>query len=172
MEMHLASLADKIKKATEDSQREAAEARRVVGEQEQVALKFCARLLAVTRVVLDEKKDLLPNRGWRVIVVALAAKIISTVRASLTLAETGHAHEADIPSRSALETLITARFIAQKQSALRAKRWAQYAVFLRARFLRKYPDLSKRPEHLKARGKIRQHAAKLKKLYPNPGFWA
>src|SRR5262249_20270276 len=153
-------------------QREATKARHIVGQQEQAALNFCARLLAVLRVVLEEKKASLPNRGWRVIVVSLAAKVMSTVRASLTLAEAGHAHEVDIPVRSALEALITARFIAQKQSAQRAKRWAQYAVFLRGRFLKRYPDFSKKPEHLKARAKILRQAARLKKLYPNPGFWA
>src|SRR5262245_3082821 len=46
------------------------------------------------------------------IVVSLAAKVMSTVRASLTLAEAGHGHEVDIPVRSALEALITALFIA------------------------------------------------------------
>jgi hypothetical protein len=54
-------------------------------------------------------------------------------------------HEVDIPVRSALEALITALFIAQKQSTRRARRWAQYADFLKARFLKKYPDLSKKP---------------------------
>jgi len=107
-----------------------------------------------------------------VIVVSLAAKVISTVRASLTLAEAGHAREVDIPSRSALEALITALFIAQKESVRRAKRWAQYAVLQKARVLKKYPDLFKKPEHLKARAKILQHAGNLKKLFPNPNFWA
>jgi len=51
--MDLASLSEKIEKATEDYQREAAEARRLVGQQEQAVLDCCARLLAVTRVVLD-----------------------------------------------------------------------------------------------------------------------
>jgi uncharacterized protein DUF5677 len=172
MDIDLPSLSDKIKKASEDFQRETTEARHIIGQQEQATLNLCARLLAVLRVVLDEKKASLPNRGWRVVVVSLAAKVMSTVRASLTLAEAGHAHEVDIPVRSALETLITAVFIAQKHSSQRAKRWAQYAVFLRGRFLKKYPDLSKKPEHLKARAKILRHAARLKKLYPNPGFWA
>ena len=170
--LDLASLSEKIKKASDDFQREAAEARRAVGQQEQAALSFCVRLLALLRVVLDEKQATLPNRGWRVIVVSLAAKVMSTVRASLTLAEAGHAHEVDIPIRSALEALITALFIAQKQSTRRATRWAQYAAFLRGRFLKRYPDLSKKPEHLKARAKILRHAVRLKKLYPNPGFWA
>ncbi len=170
--MDLASLSDKIKKVSGDFQREATEARRVVEQQEQAALNFCFRLLAILRVVLDEKKASLPNRGWRVIVVSLAAKVMSTVRASLTLAVAGHGHEVDIPIRSALEALITALFISRKQSTRRAKRWAQYAVFLRGRFLEKYPDLSTKPEHLKARAKILRHAARLKKLYPNPGFWA
>jgi hypothetical protein len=168
----LASLSEKIKKATEDYQRETTETRRIVGQQEQEVLNFCTRLLSVIRVVLDEKKGSLPNRGWRVIVVSLAAKVISTVRASLTLAEAGHAHEVDIPSRSALEALITALFIAQKDSSRRATRWAQFAVLQKARILRKYPNLSKKPEHLKARAKMLQHAGKLKKLFPNPGFWA
>jgi hypothetical protein len=170
--MDLASLSEKIKKASDDLLGEATEARRVVEQQEQATLNFCTRLLAITRVVLDEKKALLPNRGWRVIVVSLAAKVISTVRASLTLAAAGHGHEVDIPVRSALEALITALFIAQKHSTRRATRWAQYAVFLRGRFLEKYPDLSQKPEHLKARAKILRHAGKLKKLFPKPGFWA
>jgi hypothetical protein len=64
--MDLASLSEQIKKATDDFEREATEARRIVVEQEQVALILCSRLLAVTRVVLDEKKSSLPNHGWRV----------------------------------------------------------------------------------------------------------
>ena len=95
--MDLASLSEKINKATDDLQREATEARRIVEQQEQATLNFCVRLLAVLRVVLDEKKASLPNRGWRVIVVSLTTKVMSTVRASLTLAEAGHAHEIDIP---------------------------------------------------------------------------
>ncbi len=170
--LDLAALAGKVEEAVRTLQQEAVEAARAVHEREKDVLAFCRRLIAVMRVVLDEKKALLPNRGWRVIVVSLAAKVISTVRASLTLAAAGHGHEVDIPIRSALEALITALFIAQKQSTRRATRWAQYAVFLRGRFLKKYPDLSKKPEHLKARAKILRHAARLKKFYPNPGFWA
>jgi hypothetical protein len=60
--MDLASLSEKIKKATDDFQREAAEARRVVEQREQAALNFCVRLLAVLHIVLDEKKASLPNR--------------------------------------------------------------------------------------------------------------
>jgi uncharacterized protein DUF5677 len=172
VKMDLATLSEKITKATDGFQREATEARRIVGQRQQETLKFCARLLAVLRVVLDEKKASLPNRGWRVIVVSLAAKVMSTVRASLTLAEAAHGHEVDIPVRSALEALITALFIAQKQSKRRAKRWAQYADFLRARLLKKYPDLSKTPEHLKARPGILRRGGRLKRLFPNPGFWA
>ena len=172
MNMDIAKLSDKINKASSDFEREAAEARRIVGEQERVPLDFCARLLAILRVVLDENKASLPSQGWRVIVVSLAAKVMSTVRAALTLAEAGHGNEVDIPIRSALEALITALFITQKQSAKRATRWAQYAIFLKGRLLKKYPDLSKKPEHLKAQAKILRHAGRLKKLFPNPGFWA
>jgi len=54
----LVSLLEKIARAAEDYQMEATEARRVVERREEASLKFCTRLLAVTRVVLDEKKGL------------------------------------------------------------------------------------------------------------------
>ncbi len=91
MDMDLVMLADKIQKASDVLQRESLEGRQIVEAQETVALASCHRLLAITRVVLDEKKSSLPNHGWRGIVVSLAAKVISTVRAAHALAAAGHA---------------------------------------------------------------------------------
>ena len=49
--MDLASLSEKIKKATDDFEREATEARRIVVEQEQAALIICSRLFQCRGVV-------------------------------------------------------------------------------------------------------------------------
>src|SRR5260370_11541660 len=57
-------------------------------------------------------------------------------------------------------------------STRRAKRWAEYDVFLKARFLKKHPDLSRNPEHAKTAKRLLAHAKRWEKLYPNPNFWA
>jgi hypothetical protein len=49
--MDLASLSEQIKKATDDFEREATEARRIVVEQEQAALIICSRLFQCRGVV-------------------------------------------------------------------------------------------------------------------------
>lgn len=170
--LDLATLAGKIEQADHALQQEAVEGACLVQEYEKSALLFCRRLIAIVRVVLDEKKSDLPDTGWRVVVVSLLAKMISTVRTAHTVAAAGHAREVSIVVRSALESLITAMFIAKQDSGRRAKRWVQHSVVLRARFLKKYPDLSSKPEHKKAGKKILAQASRLEKLFPNPQFWA
>src|SRR5262245_52047840 len=125
--LELATLTGKIEQAERALQDEATEAARAVQEHEKSALLLCHRLIAITRLVLDEKKAAFPNVGWRVIVMALLVKTVSTVRAAYTLATAGHAREVSIQVRSALESLMTAQFIAKKDSARRAERWAQHA---------------------------------------------
>ena len=171
-ELELASLADKIKQASDALSTEATDAVVVVLKHEEAALAFCHRLLAVIRVVLNERKDVLPSSGWQVIVVSLITKSMSTVRAGVALAGGGYAREVEIVTRSALEALIVGMFIAKTNSRRRARRWAQYAQFLRARFLKKHGHLSDNPEHKLARTKILAQGRRYKKHFPNPGFWA
>jgi Family of unknown function (DUF5677) len=168
----LASLADKIETAERALQQDAAEAARFADERERSAFQFCRRLIAIIRVVLDQKKTAFPDSGWRVIVMSLLVKTIATVRAAHTLAAAGHGREISIIVRSALESLITAMFIAKKDGATRAKRWAQHAVVTKARLLKKYPNLSSKPEHKKITRRILAHAKRLEKAFPNPLFWA
>lgn len=167
-----ATLADKIKEAERALQQEADETTRFVHESEKDALAFCRRLIAVVRVVLDEKKSAFPDKGWQVIVMSLIVKVVATVRAACTVGGAGHAREIGVLTRSALESLITAMFIAKEDSTLRAERWAQHAVIIRARLLKKKPALSTTPEHLETRDRILAQAQSLEKSFPNPMFWA
>jgi hypothetical protein len=160
----LVSLAGKIEEVERTLQQEEVEAVSIVKASEGAALDFCRRLLLITRVVLEDKKDALPNRGWRVIVCSLLAKTIGTVRAAYTLARAGNGREVSILVRSALESLIIATFVAKKDSTRRAKRWAQYAILLKARLLEKHPDLSTTPEQKKAAAKILAHAKRLERV--------
>jgi len=74
--LDLAALADKIDEADRALQQEAAEATRLVHEHEKEALTFCRRLIAIMRIVLDEKKSAFPDKGWQVIVMALIVKVV------------------------------------------------------------------------------------------------
>src|SRR6266496_2720070 len=109
----LVSLAEKIEEAERALKQEAEVAARSVGEQETSTLAFCRRLMAIIRVVGDATKGTLPNGGWRAIVISLLVKTFATVRSAHTLAEASHGREVTILVRSALESLITARFIAK-----------------------------------------------------------
>lgn len=164
----LASLADKIEEADRVLQQETHEASH--GEKE--ILAFCRRLIVIFRLVLAEKKTMFPASGWELIVVSILVKVVATVRAARTIGAAGHAREIAVLSRSALESLITAMFIARDDSATRADRWVKHAVIIKTRLLKKEPDISKTPEHLKARGEIEAQALKLEPDYPNPLFWA
>ena len=170
--MNLASLANKIQKASDALQSEAEEARRAVGNQEERALAFCCRLLAIVRVALEDSKGALPNSGWRAVIVSLLTKVVSTLRAAHTLGVAGHSREVGILVRSALETFITAAFIAKEDSDRRARRWAKYAELQKARVLRKYPDLSSTPEDQKMRDEILVRAEQFEEHFPSKNFWA
>lgn len=139
--LSLAQLSEKIRHASVSFERENHTSVGHIRKREGSALAFSDRLQAVIRVVLDEKRGLLPSRGWRAIVVSLIARTTVTLRAAHTLAAAGHGREVPVVVRSALESLITATFIMKRDGARRAKRWAQYAVFLRGRFLERYPVL-------------------------------
>jgi hypothetical protein len=168
----LVSLAEKIEEAERALKQEAEVAARSVGEQETSTLAFCRRLMAIIRVVGDATTGALPNSGWRAIVISLLVKTFATVRSAHTLAEASHGREVTILVRSALESLITARFIAKTDSVRRAKRWVQYAAIVKARLLKKQPNLSTKPKHTAARGQILAQAQRLKGLFRNENFWA
>ena len=170
--LSLAQLSEKIQHASVSFERENHTSVGHIRKCEGSALAFSDRLQAVIRVVLDEKRGLLPSRGWRAVVVSLIARTTVTLRAAHTLAAAGHAREVPVVVRSALESLITATFIMKRDDARRAKRWAQYAVFLRGRFLERYPDVSSKAEHVVARGRILAQARRIARNFPNPHFWA
>jgi Family of unknown function (DUF5677) len=169
--LSLAQLSEKIRHASVSFERENHTSVGHIRKREGSALAFSDRLQAVIRVVLDEKRGLLPSRGWRAVVVSLIARTTVTLRAAHTLAA-GHGREVPVVVRSALESLITATFIMKRDGARRAKRWAQYAVFLRGRFLERYPDVSSKAEHVVARGRILAQARRIARNFPNPHFWA
>jgi hypothetical protein len=168
----LASLAGRIGEAERALEQEDGQAPAIVEASNKRYLDHCRRLIATVHVVLEERKGGLPNLGWRVVVCSLLAKVISTVRAAYTLAKTGHAREVPVVVRSALESLVTATFIAQKDSGLRAKRWAQHSIIIKARLLKTRPDLSATPEQKKAAGRIVSHAKRLSRAFPDQRFWA
>lgn len=170
--LDLASLRQKIDQAGDALSREASEGARMAEEHEQATLSLARRLIAVVRVVLDEKKGAAPNRGWPVIVMSLLVKVIATVRAAVTVGAAGHAREMGVLVRSALEAFINAAFIAKDDSELRAKRWADYAVIIKAKLLKRQPHLSKTAEHLRVREQIVAQAKSLEEHFPSALFWA
>ncbi len=170
--LDLAGLTGKIEEADRTLQQEAVEATRAVHEREKDVLAFCRRLIAIVRVVLDEKKSAFSDAGWQVIVMSLLVKVVATVRAAHTVGAAGHAREIAVLVRSALESLITALFIAKDDAETRAKRWTLHATIIKARLLKKEPGISKKPEHLKARDEIVAQAREVEALFPNPALWA
>lgn len=170
--LDLASLAAKIDEATEALRTEVSEGARAAEEQERPALSLARRFIAVVRVVLAETKGASPDKGWPVVVMALLVKSISTIRAAVTVGQAGHSREMSVLVRSALESFINAAFIAQEDSGLRANRWAEYAVIIKAKLLRQQPDMSRTEGHIQARERILAQAEAMRDRFPNPSFWA
>ncbi len=171
--LDLATLAGKIEATDRALQQEAAAAARVVEEREESALRFCRRLLAIIRVVLEEEEASIPGARWPGIVMSILTKEIATVRAAHALAVAGYAREVSIVVRSALEVLITALFIAKEDSALRAKRWIQFSDVQRADLLKKNPDPALTvPEFRAERRRILDRARRSRKHFPRKFFWA
>ncbi len=80
--LDMATLADKIEATDRALQHEAAAAARTVEEREGPLLRFCRRLLAIVRVVLDDEDASIPGAGWQGIVMSIVTKEIATVRAA------------------------------------------------------------------------------------------
>jgi hypothetical protein len=171
--LDLATLAGKIEATDRALQQEAAAAARVVEEREGSLLRFCRRLLAIVRVVLDDEDASIPGAGWQGIVMSILTKEIATVRAAHALAVAGYAREVSIVVRSALEALITALFIAKEDSALRARRWIQFSDVQRAGLLKRNRDPAlSGPEFRAERRRSLARARRLKKHFPRRIFWA
>lgn len=151
---------------------EAAEAVAIMQKHEEPVLRFAHRLLAVVRITIQEHTDNLPNTGWPVVLVALFTSMVSALRGALTLARTGHGRELPILIRPALEALITLLFIAKENSALRARRWMQFAYVAKYKLMKKHPHLFRGPEHRNARRRIRGRARRVEQYFPNDKFWA
>jgi hypothetical protein len=164
----------KIEVAMRSLEREAAQATRLARQHEGTELRFLRRAICTIRVVLHERKSAIADRGWRVIVMSLLVKVIASVRAADVLARRGHTREMSIIIRSALESLITALFIAKRDSRRRARRWARHAVVIGARALEKRPELASTPDDVIRSSRILAKARRLQKLrtFPNPQFWA
>lgn len=164
----------RIEEAAEALQKEAVEGAQAAEDQEAAALSLAKRLIAVLRVVLEETKAAYPDHGWPVIVAALLVKSVATVRAAITVGAAGHAREMAVLVRSALESLINAAFIAKEDSELRAKRWAEYGVVIKAKVLKKLPELSAAgtAEQAEQSERIIAEAKRLERKYPNASFWA
>ena len=141
--------------------------------QDHPAHRFCQRLIAIVLATLDAKKARIPASGWKAVVLSVLTKMISEVRAAHALAADGHIRGAPIVIRAALESFITASFIAQADSALRARRWVQYGDVLRAAMLRKkpYPAL-KDAIHKRTSRLILARGRRWKKKYFPGHFWA
>jgi Family of unknown function (DUF5677) len=168
-------LAGKIEDAERALEQETVAAARLVVELDKPALDFCRRLLAIIRVVLDEEKASIPGGGWHGIVMSILTKVIATVRAAHALTAAGHVREVSVLVRAALEALITALFIAKEDSALRAKRWVQFADIQKAILLKgKLDPALAAPEFRAERRRILARARRLRKLkhFPSKFFWA
>ena len=98
--------------------------------------------------------------------------MVSALRGALTLAMTGHGREVPILIRLALEALITLLFIAKEDSALRARRWVQFAHVAKRKLMKKHPHLFRGPKHRNARRRITSRARRVEKYFPNDNFWA
>jgi hypothetical protein len=136
-------------------------------------LAFCRRALAVTRVLLQETRTSVPDRGWPVIVNALFVHMTSILRASLRLAVGGHGRELPIMIRPALEALITLFFIAQRDEEHRANVWVEHTAIAKQKLARKHEDLFVGNEHQAKRKEIDERAAAVADSFPKDRkFWA
>jgi hypothetical protein len=134
-------------------------------------LDFCHRLLAITRVILEEKRAAVPDRGWGVIVIALFVHMLSVLRAALTLAVSGHGRELPIMIRPGLEALITLMFITQQNREVRARRWVEYTHVAKRALMNKHAELFEGPAHEEVRREIEDRARSVAHLFPGRS-WA
>lgn len=150
---------------------EATEAAAMMRTHEGKTLDFCQRLLAITRVVLEEKRAAIPDKGWPVVAVSLFVQMLSVLRTALTAAAAGHGREVPIVTRPALEALITFLFIADRDQEVRARRWVDYTFVAKKALLAKHADLFAGPEHEAARRRVEEQAERVAPLFPGR-FWA
>lgn len=150
---------------------EATEAAATMEKHEDRIFRFCLRLLALVRVVLEEHKANLPHNRWSVVVVALFTKMLSVLRGALTLGRAGHGREVPILTRAALEALITLTFIAQQDSALRARRWAEFGYIIKDKLMRKHPHLYRGAVNRNLRRRVHDRARRTGRHFPRREFW-
>jgi hypothetical protein len=149
---------------------EMTEASETMEKHEHRAFRLCTRLLALVRVVVTEQETKFPRNRWPVVVIALFIKMLSILRAALTLGRAGHGREAPILTRAALEALITLKFIAQQDSALRARRWAEYGYVVKYKLMTKHPHLYAGPANRSIRRRVRDRARRAQRHFSRD-FW-
>jgi hypothetical protein len=134
-----------------------------------VQFAFVSNLLATVRVLLDDRAARIPDTLCGVVAMSLYAKIFGTCRSVFQLCRVGGVRDAPSLTRSAVEALITLRFITQKDCEVRAGRWVQYSQIGKWKALRKLPSLV---DNQAVRDLVRQRAEAVAHLYPRDHFWA
>src|SRR5260370_16278068 len=84
---------------------------RELEQEDRQLLDFVKRLLATARIVAKEDLHRVPHTLCGVAAMTLFAKIFGTCRAILTLCRSGSSLDAPTLTRSAVESLITLKFI-------------------------------------------------------------
>lgn len=139
---------------------------------ERQAFLFGERLLATIRVVLQEHRVRILDTGWPVVVMGIFVKMVSVLRATLTLAKAGHGRELPIMIRPALEALITLLYISEQDQAARARRWVEFRWVAQRKLMEKHRDLFRGPKNRNARRRVRYRAARVQARFPGGRFWA
>src|SRR2546427_10744829 len=112
---------------------EGREAESRIAAAEPAALAFAHRLLAAIRVILNEHGPKIPDSICGVVAYSLYAKIYGNCRATYRLCRLGHSLDAPIVNRSAVEAVITLRFItiSKEECHKRAEHWAKFSEVLK-----------------------------------------
>ncbi|SRR6266851_4686941 len=159
----------KVRTAQRAAEVEERNAARELEQEHKQLLDFVKRLLATARIVGREDLHRVPHTLCGVAAMTLFAKIFGTCRAILTLCRSGSSLDAPTLTRSAVEAVITLKFITQEDCPQRASRWVKYSHIVKWKQLKVNPDLE-RDERTTER--MRQRAETLVKEYPRKQFWA
>lgn len=87
------------------------------------------KFLAYAKLLLNEARYYPPSYGYQYMVaLALYSKCITVAEATLVLIEAGFGDEAFGMTRTLVDIFLTLRYIANKDTHERAKRYAQFAA--------------------------------------------
>lgn len=112
---------------------------------------------------------------YQAVIASLFCKLILTCRAIRVLCASGYGVEAQVLLRSALEVLITMKFIGQTSPEERAKLWSEFDHVLAWQYAKKaerWPSTFRQSDLAKRIAVLRERYEQVKANYPGRRFWA